>query len=163
MITIDCQVCHKSLDIYPSWLGRRKTCSKDCAKKLGNNTGVMNPMYGKKHTQDTKLKMVRAKLGIRGETANRWLGDKAGYSAVHMWIRKMLGEPGTCDICGTCGLHGRKIHWANISGEYHRDLKDWTRLCAICHKEYDRNRVTAKWIFNLKVGGYAGRRVSLEI
>jgi len=27
------------------------------------------------------------------------------------------------------------IHWHNISGEYKRDVSDWIRLCAKCHKK----------------------------
>jgi len=35
-------------------------------------------------------------------------------------------------------LTGKKIHWANKSGEYLRDKDDWIRLCCKCHKKYDK-------------------------
>ena len=52
-------------------------------------------------------------------------------------IRKQLGRPDTCEHCGINGLRGLKIHWANKSREYKRDLSDWLRLCVSCHKKYD--------------------------
>lgn len=35
----------------------------------------------------------------------------------------------------------KKIHWANISRLYKRDLDDWMRLCAKCHKAYDMDKL----------------------
>lgn len=161
MVSINCQICHKVFEIYPSWISKRKTCSKDCAKQLfSQKTCELNPMFGRRHTSIAKSKMVKAKIGLLGINTNRWLGDKAGYGAIHSWIRKILGEPDTCEICRASGLYGRKIHWANISGEYHRDSGDWIRLCASCHKGYDKNRVTAKKLFKLTNCGYAERRLT---
>jgi len=63
--------------------------------------------------------------------------DKVSYKGLHDWIGKHLGKPDTCEHCGKNGLSGKKIHWANKSHEYKRDLTDWVRLCVSCHKAYD--------------------------
>ena len=49
-----------------------------------------------------------------------------------------------CEKCGKDGLLGKKIHWANISGEYKRDLFDYMRLCVPCHKRYDLERINLR-------------------
>ena len=36
--------------------------------------------------------------------------------------------------------------WSNISGKYLRDVKDWQRLCVLCHSKYDRATIK-----NLKI------------
>ena len=68
-----------------------------------------------------------------------WKGEKVGYTGLHNWIRKHLGKPTKCKGCGRDGLIGKKIHWANKSRNYLRDLTDWIRLCVKCHKAYDTN------------------------
>ena len=65
-------------------------------------------------------------------------GDKVGYNALHQWVYRKLGFPDECEECGFKSESHRKIHWANISKKYERNLKDWLRLCAKCHYAYDR-------------------------
>ncbi len=142
MVRLQCKFCKKDFDIHPSLGGKRKTCSRSCAAKL--RVGERNSFYGKKHSDETKLKMRNAKLGLRGKNTNRWLGIKAKYRAVHMWIGAILGKPTTCERCGCSELKGHNIHWANKSGQYKRDLSDWLRLCAACHKEYDNFYIERK-------------------
>ena len=40
-------------------------------------------------------------------------------------------------ICKYCRKENCRFEWANISGEYKRDLNDWMNLCVSCHKKYD--------------------------
>lgn len=82
----------------------------------------------------------------------RWKGNVVGYSALHRWIRKVLGTPTTCEDCGKTGLTGRKIGWANRSGLYTRNLSDWIRLCKKCHSHYDRRErsLSATELFNIQ-------------
>ncbi len=68
----------------------------------------------------------------------RWKGEEAGYMSKHMWIYKHRGKPHYCEHCKRIDLKHRQYHWANISGEYLRDLSDWLRLCVKCHKKYDK-------------------------
>src|SRR3990167_1565072 len=84
---------------------------------------------GRKWTEEHKEKMS-------GKNHYAWTGDKASYSALHMWLHLHLGSAKKCE---TCGLKQRKngkksyFHWANISHTYKRDLKDWKQLCVKCH------------------------------
>jgi len=75
----------------------------------------------------------------------RWKGDDVGYNSLHEWVIKRLGRPSLCNFCGT--LESGRFEWANLSGKYQRDLKDWARLCNSCHQKYDKGK--------LKVGGLA--------
>lgn len=63
-----------------------------------------------------------------------WKGDAVGYSGLHKWVYRQLGEPKKCEHCGT--RKGR-LEWANKSHKYKRILSDWMALCKKCHKEYD--------------------------
>lgn len=116
--------------------------------------GENNPMYGKtpwnkgvkglRVSPETEFKKGQTAWNkglhpeyVQGENHPMWRGGSS-YRAVHKWIQRVMGKPDTCEGCGRSGLSGRFIHWANISGEYKREITDWKRLCAKCHKEYDR-------------------------
>ncbi len=64
-----------------------------------------------------------------------------GYRATHNWVEHRLGKPLFCIECGITAGTTRNFHWANLSGDYKRDLSDWRRLCAKCHKAFDRRPV----------------------
>lgn len=83
---------------------------------------------GKPHMQDEKHPM--------------WKGDQVGYLGIHTWISRKLGKPNKCEQCGTTQSKG--FDWANISGEYKRDLKDWKRLCKRCHA-WEHKNWEARW------------------
>ena len=91
-----------------------------------------------------KSEEFKAKLRARtGELSVAWKGDKAKYRAIHMWIATRLNRPKRCTKCKKKyirkdGVTG--IHWANISGDYKRDLTDWVALCYPCHKHYDLSK-----------------------
>lgn len=110
------------------------------------------------HTAETKEKMRQAKLGKHmspatefkagqkpspnrtihsGESHYKW-SETPSYSAVHAWINKTLGKPKLCSNCGFTSDNGRQFHWANISGNYLRDIADWVRLCVSCHFKMDK-------------------------
>lgn len=92
---------------------------------------------GKKHNQITILKM---KLSARNAEENhKWKGDDVGYYGLHMWIKRHFGTPTTCEFCGKSNLEGKQINWANKSHNYRREREDWLRLCARCHKNYDKS------------------------
>lgn len=61
-------------------------------------------------------------------------GEHATYTAHHHWVRYYLGRPSECENCGV--TEGR-FEWANLSGEYLRELSDWARLCVRCHRLID--------------------------
>lgn len=59
-----------------------------------------------------------------------WKGDKVGYIGLHIWVRKQLGRASKC----INGHIASRYFWANISGEYKRDLSDWHELCQSCNQ-----------------------------
>lgn len=61
--------------------------------------------------------------------------EKPSYSAIHHWVKYHLGRPGKCENCQATGL--LRFEWANLSGEYKRDLTDWASLCVQCHRLID--------------------------
>jgi hypothetical protein len=75
---------------------------------------------------------------------NAWKGDAISYSRLHRWVAEKLGKPQFCEQCRRTkppagkGLSRSYFQWANVSGKYLRDVKDWRRLCIPCHMEYDR-------------------------
>lgn len=94
------------------------------------------------HSKEVKALMSENRKGKGlGEANNNWKGDKVGYLALHTWVQRTLGKPDTCKQCKATGLKGHGIHWANLSQEYKRDVSDWVRLCAWCHKQYDLGRL----------------------
>lgn len=58
------------------------------------------------------------------------------YGTVHMWVKRELGKPKECENC--LRADAKMYDWANISGDYKRDLTDWKRLCRSCHLYWDR-------------------------
>ena len=82
----------------------------------------------------------RSKDGNFGRLQNHtnWKGDKVGYWGIHKWINRNFIKPTVCSSCGVKDIYKKKSHWANISGEYRRDIEDWKLLCAKCHNRYDR-------------------------
>lgn len=102
----------------------------------GFRKGCKGYMLGKHHSEETKRKM--RKSARRGEKNHAWRGDEVGYRSLHRWVERWLGEPQKCEFCGKEKTTPKSIHWANKSGKYKRDLKDWISLCIKCHKKYDK-------------------------
>lgn len=96
---------------------------------------VSRQLKGTTLSDETKERISGSAL--RGSIHHAWKGEYVSYRALHKWVERYLGKPGDCIDCGASGLSGRKIHWSNVSGKYRRDLSDWQRLCAKCHKAYD--------------------------
>jgi len=57
------------------------------------------------------------------------------YHALHQWVRRKLGNPRKCEACDATDK--KVYHWANASGNYLPDTKDWLRLCPGCHAIMD--------------------------
>ncbi len=67
----------------------------------------------------------------KGEGNKKWKGDKVGYDALHRWVYRQLGKP---KFCSKNKTHiSKRYVWANISGEYERDLNDFHSLCNSCN------------------------------
>ena len=147
MVKLICYNCEESFEVlYPSWA--KNTCSKSCAKDMKRLSmlGVNNHFFGKSHSKETKKLFSDARTGLKGKQARRWLGDKAGYRALHMYVQSIKGK---ASVCSVNIKHDGPYHWANKSGEYLRDMKDWHELCASCNRTDG-----VKMAERFKEGGY---------
>lgn len=84
--------------------------------------------------------MKRQRPDMRMEKNVLWKGEEASYYAKHIWASYNFGRPLQCEHCLKTVDSTRKIHWANISGQYKRERSDWLRLCVSCHRKYDYGR-----------------------
>ena len=145
---VTCPICQKERTVshVQSWRlskGLRLHC-KSCSLRLKTYPNRKNPgndgaaisarMKGNKYAVDSG--------GMPGESNPQWKGDKVGYSGLHRWVIRQLGQPDTCEMCEQSGLTKQQINWANKSGQYLRDVTDWVRLCASCHRQYDYDNKT---------------------
>lgn len=105
-----------------------------------SHLGLPSGNKGNKYSKEVRLKMSQLmKIRFEDETRHpNWKGEEVGYRALHVWVVKMLGQPKKCEHCLKTDLKFRQYHWANKSHKYKRDLTDWIRLCAKCHKKYDK-------------------------
>jgi len=141
-----CEKCNDLFWAIPSKVkvGKDKYCSVECYRKT---------LIGKRLSPATEFK----KGSTAGKKNVNWKGEKAGYDALHDWVRRWGGKPKICDSCGKKG----KLHWANISGKYRRDLQDFRALCVSCHKKYDllkkRNKVWKPELSNISLTAKIGK------
>ena len=114
----------------------KKFCSLSCRNDSykGKPSGALGGHW--KQSEEFKRKCSER---MRDERHRCWKGDAVGYDALHTWVSRKLGKPQKCAHCGT--EQQRWYHWANVSGEYRRDLNDWLRLCVPCHSRFDKKRL----------------------
>ena len=88
----------------------------------------------KKISLTNKLKGIEPKIKFVGFGTDhpRWKGDNADYSTLHKWVNRYLGRASRCS--NNIDHKSPRYHWANISGEYRRNLSDWHELCPACNK-----------------------------
>ena len=84
---------------------------------------------GKKFSEETKKKMSISRMNDKNPA---YKGEDAGYRAIHIWVEQRKGKASYCSNDIT--HKATRYHWANISGEYKRDLDDWHSLCPSCNK-----------------------------
>ena len=98
--------------------------------KIHGNSGKNNPMYGRKHSPETIMKMRLIKLG---ENNPFWKGDKVGYNKLHGYVRRHFPKPELCEDCKQVPPYDL----ANITGVYNREFINWKYLCRHCHQVRD--------------------------
>ena len=90
------------------------------------NKGLKGYMAGDKHWSFGKRRN-----DLLSENHPNWKGDKASYSAIHHWLKSHLGKPKYCSVDLT--HKSTRYVWANISGEYKREVSDYRQLCTKCN------------------------------
>lgn len=103
---------------------------------------------GKIRSKKAKLKISLSLLGKFDEESRRWKGNKVSYTGLHKWVYKHLGKADKCENRNCVYprknnarrwvYFSKRFEWANISGKYLRDLRDWKKLCGSCHRKFDR-------------------------
>lgn len=121
---VPCKICGKFVYKKGFQIKKFKThyCSMNC--KGVDNARRINEKYKNK-----------SRIWLIGKNNNSWKGDKAGYFAVHDWIKRNYGKARECINCKT--KTAKRYEWANISKKYLRDINDWKQLCKSCHAKYD--------------------------
>jgi hypothetical protein len=65
--------------------------------------------------------------------------DANPYSRYHANVRSIKGCPHKCEVCGEDSPR-KWYEWANLTGNYD-DPNDYKRMCRVCHRKHDKNRV----------------------
>ena len=145
-VALKCRQCDSSYLVFSYRRLTSKFCSYRCAarSRVPWNKGLKNAQT---HSDETRKKMSRLHKGKWPWWAQKygsehvlWKGNRVSYSALHHWVRRKLGSANHCVECGLDEIPiGKKKYfdWANISGNYQRDLKDWKQLCKKCHVAFD--------------------------
>lgn len=85
---------------------------------------------------DTPWSKLNKEKMPRNESHHFWKGEDAGYVSKHKWVSKMKGKPSFCEGCGR--EDQKRYEWANLSGNYKREVEDYIRLCKSCHERHDK-------------------------
>lgn len=112
-------------ELNHNWVGGKPKCI-DCGKTLSN--------YNRKRCKKCWYKHNT------GKNNSNYKEKPSSYKYIHQIMISKFGNPEKCEHCGKRGekINGRwNIDWANKSGEYLRDRKDWLTLCRSCHRIYD--------------------------
>lgn len=73
------------------------------------------------------------------ENGNNWLGNRVGYSGIHKRVAKYF-KADKCEWCGSAEIKKNgnfNLQWANKTGKYLFERKDWLRLCPKCHRKQE--------------------------
>lgn len=122
-----------------SFKGKKHT--EESKRKMSiSMKGRISHNKGKKYPYKPRIKM---KNKMVNDKHHQWKADKVGYYPLHSWIKRKLGKPDHCDNLqciyprkdkrSKIMLIPKRYVWANISGEYKRDLSDWHQLCNSCN------------------------------
>ena len=79
-----------------------------------------------------------------GKKSPNWAGDKANYSAVHLWLKKHHPPPAFCERCGVRPPQDLSYNHHKGGKEYERDISKYEYLCSSCHNFKDRGNPEAK-------------------
>lgn len=73
----------------------------------------------------------------QGNKNPMWKELHVNYFALHQWLNRNYPKPKHCKFCNKTDCI---LEYANISGEYKRDIKDYYCLCRSCHTKYDHKK-----------------------
>lgn len=87
--------------------------------------------------------------GLKRENNPMWKGKKAGYVAIHTWLRTNFGKPTQCEnkLCvyprknkgGKLIIKPKRFEYALKHGKnYEHNRTNFIILCTSCHQRYDK-------------------------
>jgi len=129
---------------YPYALMTKEAREKNRLAHLEKySSGVRKAVFkGEKRPQHSKIMKQKFENGewkppvMLNDDNPAWKGDKAGYSAIHKWLVNHKKKIGICVMC----KKDKRTEYANVSGKYKRDVKDFIELCTSCHRTFDNRR-----------------------
>jgi len=137
-----CETCGKEFYAYPSDIKKaqkRGGMIRFCSVKCYDRTGDNNPMWGKKHKEESIRKMAehpnRSRFLAGKDNPNfvRY-GEEYGFEGKTRgwWQRKLLNEIGECEECGYSDKRALCIHHKdkNTKNNIRKNLE---LLCWNCH------------------------------
>ena len=112
---LSCISCQASFYVPPARLKKNpKYCSYSCYWKNKHDKPWNTGTKGATGSNRTSFKP----LGYR------FKGTRNEYKSLHYQINKSFGKPDICENCGKSNLSGKKIVWANKSGNYRNNRED---------------------------------------
>jgi len=103
-----------------------KKHSEETKIKIGQSKKGNKYFFGKNHTEEAKQKIREANLR---EKHHNWTGDDGTYHAKHLWFLRNWTKTGICQIC----YQKRKTGFHNKDRRYSRNREDYIELCYKCH------------------------------
>ncbi len=113
---------------------------KKCSK-----CGIIKPLkayYNRKDSKDGHHHQCKScimnKSTIMKKKRDIQFKRKYGYTyhGLHQWVQYHIMKSGICIICNEY----KNTEFANISGQYKRELRDFMEVCKPCHSLYDSRR-----------------------
>lgn len=98
------------------------------------------------HSKETRFKISNS---LKKEKHFAWKGNKAGYQAIRIWIRKNFKKPKKCEN-PLCMHKSSNLQWIlKKDRKPSRDIQDYYCLCNSCKrkiffKEETRNKLSSK-------------------
>lgn len=110
-------------------------CECDC----GNKAAVQGNGLKNNHSRSCGcLKRDLLKQKRLNENHPLWMGDNAGYTAIHEWLAKNKPKPSFCEMCRERPPVELSYNYKNA--EWTRDPEDYQWLCTSCHRLKDIGR-----------------------
>lgn len=111
---------------------------------------MKNTKTQKKNRADFQTRFKVGHKGYKGSLNGTWKGDKAGYVAIHSWLKSNFGKPTKCEnkLCVYPRINAgnkvvkfpKRFTWALLKGKkYSHNRNNFIMLCMSCHKKYDQN------------------------
>lgn len=111
-----------------------RAAGREYAARKRREVGM--PMLGTPESTENRRRARK----LAGAAHPNWAGDSVSYIALHAWVVRHKPRTGTCDACGATPVPKKRrvaTEFANISGEYRRDVADYRELCVSCHRKAD--------------------------